>query len=58
MDVVHSARLDTSGDDPRERSICSAALAIMFYWLIVPEILASAPPFYAFHCARRIQDGR
>ena len=44
MDVVHGVRLDTSGGDPRERSIGSVALAIMFYWLIVPEILASASP--------------
>ena len=35
----------------------SAAFAIMFYWLIIPVLIAGGISFYAIRRARRIQAG-
>lgn len=35
----------------------SVALAILFFWLVVPELIAIGLSFYAFRRARRIQAG-
>ena len=35
----------------------SAALAVLFFWLIIPEVIAIGLSLYAFRRARRIQTG-